>query len=67
MEPSQDSELKQKHSRNARLRKLVAELDLEVEVMKDVAAKKRTAYSSESRQSRTPIYSGDADPSFRRC
>ncbi|GMU26455.1 MAG: transposase [Flavobacteriales bacterium] len=40
MEPSQVSELKRITQENARLKKLVAERDLEIEVMKEIAAKK---------------------------
>jgi putative transposase len=40
MEPSQVTELKRILQENARLKKLVAERDLEIEVMKEVAAKK---------------------------
>ena len=39
MEPSQVSELKRIMQENARLKKLVAERDLEIEVMKEIAAK----------------------------
>jgi putative transposase len=39
MEPSQVSELKRITQENARLKKLVAERDLEIEVMKEIAAK----------------------------
>ncbi len=40
MEPSQVSELKRLTQENARLKKLVAERDLEIEVMKEITAKK---------------------------
>ena len=40
MEPNQDSELKRIMQENARLKKIVAERDLEIEVMKEIAAKK---------------------------
>ena len=40
MEPNQVSELKRIMQENARLKKLVAERDLEIEVMKEIAAKK---------------------------
>lgn len=39
LEPSQVSELKRITQENARLKKLVAERDLEIEVMKEIAAK----------------------------
>jgi putative transposase len=39
MEPSQVSELKRITQEKARLRKLVLERDLEIEVMKEIAAK----------------------------
>jgi len=39
MEPSQVSELKRITQENARLKKLVAERDLEIEVMNEIAAK----------------------------
>ena len=40
MEPSDATALKQMEQENARLKKLLAERDLEIEVMKEVAAKK---------------------------
>ena len=40
MEPNQVSELKRIMQENARLKKIVAERDLEIEVMKEIAAKK---------------------------
>ncbi|MFQ6540289.1 MULTISPECIES: transposase [Aphanothece] len=40
MGPSQVSELKRIMQENARLKKLVAERDLEIEVMKEIASKK---------------------------
>lgn len=40
MEPNQVTELKRIIQENARLKKLVAERDLEIEVMKEIAAKK---------------------------
>lgn len=40
MEPSQVSELRRLTQENARLKKLVAERDLEIEVMKEITAKK---------------------------
>jgi putative transposase len=40
MEPNQVSELKRIMQENARLKKLVAERDLEIEVIKEIAAKK---------------------------
>jgi hypothetical protein len=39
MEPNQVSELKRIMQENARLKKLVAERDLEIEAMKEIAAK----------------------------
>ncbi len=42
MEPNQVSELKRIMQENARLKKLVAERDLEIEVMKEIAAKQAT-------------------------
>lgn len=39
MEPSQISELKRISQENARLKKLLAERDLEIEVMKEITAK----------------------------
>lgn len=40
MDQSQVAELKKVNSENARLKKLLAERDLEIEVMKEIAAKK---------------------------
>ena len=40
MDQSQVAELKKTQSENARLKKLLAERDLEIEVMKEIAAKK---------------------------
>lgn len=40
MEPSQVSELKRLAQENARLKRLVADRDLEIEVMKEISAKK---------------------------
>ena len=40
LEPSDVKRLRQLEAENARLKKLVAERDLEIEVMKEVAAKK---------------------------
>jgi len=40
MAPSQVAELKRLTQENARLKRLVAERDLEIEVMKEIAAKK---------------------------
>lgn len=40
MDASQVAELKKVQSENARLKKLLAERDLEIEVMKEIAAKK---------------------------
>lgn len=40
MDKSQVSELKRLQQENARLKKLVAERDLEIEVMKEITAKK---------------------------
>jgi putative transposase len=40
MEPSQVAELKRLGQENARLKRLVADRDLEIEVMKEIAAKK---------------------------
>jgi putative transposase len=40
MDVSQVAELKKVQSENARLKKLLAERDLEIEVMKEIAAKK---------------------------
>lgn len=40
MDPTQVSELKRIVQENARLKKLVAERDLEIEIMKEIAAKK---------------------------
>jgi len=40
MDTSQVAELKKIQSENARLKKLLAERDLEIEVMKEIAAKK---------------------------
>ena len=40
METSQVAELKRLQQENARLKKLVAERDLEIEVMKEIAVKK---------------------------
>ena len=40
MDASQVQELKKVQSENARLKKLLAERDLEIEVMKEIAAKK---------------------------
>jgi putative transposase len=40
MEPSQVAELKRLAQENARLKRLVADRDLEIEVMKEIAAKK---------------------------
>jgi len=42
MEPNQVSELKRIMQENARLKKIVAERDLEIEVMKEIAAKQPT-------------------------
>lgn len=40
MEPNQVAELKRMLQENARLKKIVAERDLEIEVMKEIASKK---------------------------
>jgi putative transposase len=40
MEPSQVAELKRLAQENARLKRLVADRDLEIEVMKEIVAKK---------------------------
>lgn len=40
MDASQVAELKKAQAENARLKKLLAERDLEIEVMKEIAAKK---------------------------
>ncbi len=40
MEPSDAARLRELERENARLKKLVAERDLEIEVMKEIAAKK---------------------------
>ena len=40
MAPSQVAELKRLAQENARLKRLVADRDLEIEVMKEIAAKK---------------------------
>ena len=40
MDTSQVAELKKTQAENARLKKLLAERDLEIEVMKEIAAKK---------------------------
>ena len=48
MEPNQVSELKRIMQENARLKKIVAERDLEIEVMKEIAAKQPTRSSCAS-------------------
>ena len=40
MEPSEAKRLKKPRTENARLKKLLAERDLEIEVMKEISAKK---------------------------
>ena len=58
MEPSQVSELKRITQENTRLKKLVAERDLEIEVMKEIAAKngRRTTASPSCHVRRQPGY-----------
>ena len=54
MEPSQVSELKRITQENARLKKLVAERDLEIEVMKEIAAKQATRSHAGRRTTASP-------------
>lgn len=49
MEPNQVSELKRIMQKNVRLKKIVAERDLEIEVTKEIGAKKPTRLAADRR------------------